>query len=272
MKKYFVILVFFLTSTWHLYRQDVVATTSILASVIKDIAGEKLEVVTLVPAGSCPGHFDLKVTHLTSIKKSALVFAHGFEEYLDKIMLSMGESRCRPFIIKTEGSWFLPDIQISVYERIGNILSVRFPEYKDYFEKNKGKVESEIVRSGIAVKKMIAEKKLAGSPVICNEHIKEMLEYMGFKVVGTYGRKEDLTVSDIKTIIREANKKNVILVVDNLQAGPDTGLVIAEQLKISHVAISNFPGVLPKAPTLRQTLYENAKRIIYVYGTKNKTY
>jgi zinc transport system substrate-binding protein len=114
-------------------------------------------------------------------------------------------------------------------------------------------------------------KNLKGTPCICNKHIKEMLEYLGLKVVATYGRKEELTPIEIKNLIKIGKEEGVLFIIDNLQAGLDTGKIIADELKISHLTISNFPNGFPKTPTLRETLLENVKRIVETYEKdKNK--
>ncbi len=247
--------------------KDIVATTSVLSSVIKDIVKDKLVVETLVPSGYCPGHFDIKSSHLTSIEKSGILFAQGFESYLEQIKTSIKRNDFLPFIIKIEGSWFIPENQKKLYSNINEILSEKFPKYKNFFDLNTMKAIEEIKKTDKKVKEMM--ENLKGTPCICNKHIKEMLEYLGLKVVATYGRKEELTPIEIKNLINIGREKEVKIIIDNLQAGPDTGKVIADELKIPHLTISNFPNVFPKTPTLRKTLLENAKRIIETYE-KNK--
>ncbi|HNS32939.1 MAG TPA: metal ABC transporter substrate-binding protein [bacterium] len=254
--------------------QDIVATTSVLASAVREIGGNRIKVTTLVPYGSCPGHFDLKASHLRLIERSGVLFAHGFEGYLEKIKASIRHPGLKPFkviqIVEVEGNWLVPAAQMEAYGKISEILSGLFPRNRDFFEAKRINAENKIIETDIAVKKIVESYKLKGVPVICNSHIKDLLEYIGFNVIGVYGRKEELTASDIKKLVLLAKKENVRLVIDNLQAGPDTGTVIASQLKISHIAISNFPGVFPGTDTLRQTLHENVRRIASVYEKKNK--
>jgi zinc transport system substrate-binding protein len=254
------------------YGQDVVATTSVLSSVIKDIGQKKIRVETLVAPGSCPGHFDLKVSHLANIEKSGILFAHGFETYLEKIKDAIQRPQFKPYIIEVEGNWLVPASQKEAYSKITTVLSMKFPRYKNFFERNRKKSEEEIDLTDRKIKKLTAEKGLQKMRVICNNHIKELIEYMGFDVAATYGRKEELTPLTIRKLVNISRLKDVRIVIDNLQAGPDTGLVVAQQLKVPHIAISNFPGVFPETSTLRETLYEDAKRIADVYEkSKNKT-
>jgi len=87
MRKFYLFFGVLILTARILLGQDIVATTSVLSSVIKEVIKDKLTVETLVPSGYCPGHFDIKGSHLLSIEKSGLLFAQGFEPYL--------EPRCR---------------------------------------------------------------------------------------------------------------------------------------------------------------------------------
>jgi len=266
-KKFFIFLGFLISRI--IFGQDIVATTSVLSSVVKDIVKDTLNVETLVPSGYCPGHFDIKSSHLLSIEKSGILFAHGFEPYLEQIKASIKREDFSPVIIKIDGSWFIPENQKKLYFGICEILSEKFPGYRNFFNSNTKKAIKEIEKTDKKIKEMM--KNLKGSACICNNHIKEMLQYLGLDVIATYGRKEELAPVEIKNLIKIGKEKDVKIIIDNLQAGPDTGKVIAEELKIPHITLSNFPDGFPKTPTLRDTILENVKKLIEIYEkSKNK--
>jgi ABC-type Zn uptake system ZnuABC Zn-binding protein ZnuA len=39
---------------------DIMSGTQLIANIIQDVAGDKMETRTLVPSGNCPGHYDVK--------------------------------------------------------------------------------------------------------------------------------------------------------------------------------------------------------------------
>ncbi|HOL22332.1 MAG TPA: metal ABC transporter substrate-binding protein [bacterium] len=266
MRKIYILLGFLVITVRTVLCQEIITTTSVLSSAVKEIVKDKFIVETLVPSGYCPGHFDIKGSHLASIEKSGLLFAQGFEPYLEQIKNSIKNKNFSPVFIKTEGTWFSNENQQKIYIAITEVLSEKFPRYRSFFESNCRKTLREIENTDRTIKNMVKKQQLTGKPVICNGHLKDMLEYIGFKVVVTYGRKEEITPADIKNLINTGVKENVILVIDNLQAGPDTGKVIADELKVPHITISNFPEGIPETPTLRETLYKNTERIIKAYG------
>lgn len=268
-KRYLISSILLLLFVVTLSAQEIITTTSVLSSAIKEIVKDKFKVEALVPSGYCPGHFDIKGKHLASIEKSGLLFAQGFEPYLEQIKETIKNPDFSSVIVRTDGSWFTLENQKKIYREIKEKLSEKFPQYKEFFENNYKKAVTEIENTDKRIKDMLKEKKLEGLSVICNSHIREMLEYLGFNVAGTYGRKEELTPSEIKNLLNKGKQENVSLVIDNLQAGSDTGRIIADELKVPHITISNFPQTFPDTPTLRDTLYKNAERIIEIYE-KNK--
>ncbi len=268
MRRIFIFLIL-LVSTNFLYGQDIIATTSVISSVIDDISGKQIKVSTLVPAGSCPGHFDLKIGHLVTIEKKGILFAQGYEEYLTKIKDSIKNPKFTIYIVDVDGNWLIPANQITVYKKVADILSKLYPQKKHLYTKNITRAVKRIKITDKSAKEMIINKKMYGLPVICNSHLKDFLEYLGFKVVATYGRKEEFTPEIIRNLLTEAKNNNVKLIIDNIQAGQDTGKVLTKHLNIPHSYISNYPGVFPNTQTLRQTLCENIKKIVTDYETFN---
>lgn len=264
-KKFFLISLVLLTFICNAIAQEIITTTSVLSSAVKEIVKDKLTTETLVPSGYCPGHFDIKGKHLADIEKSGLLLAQGFEPYLKQIKSSIKNPEFEPVIIEIEGTWFSSENQKKIYNKITEVLSEKFPQHREFFEKNLEEAIKEIEKTDSKVRDIVKKYGFTGKSIICNTHIKEVLQYIGLNVVATYGRKEELTPSEIKKLIETGKKEKVCMVIDNLQAGPDTGKVIADELKVPHITISNFPEGLPETPTLRHTLYRNTQLIINTY-------
>ena len=246
--------------------ERVVATTTLISGVLKEIGRERIEVITFVPPGMCPGHFDLKVKHLKILESSPYLFAHGYEKYVEKLRNSVKNPSFRIFYVREEKNWLRPDIHIKVAEKIEKIISSLFPENRGYYQSNLKKVINETKKIEKRIRRMLKERRLEGKKVICNEYLEDLLEYFGFVVVGTYGRKEELTSRKIVSLIEVCRKEKVFFVVDNLQAGPDAGKVFSGNVYPLHIVFSNFPGVFEREINLNKTLIENFKRIFISYG------
>ncbi len=236
-----------------------VATTNVLSSVADEISGESIETQTLIPPGNCPGHFDMKVSSLRALGQTGALLAHGFEEYLPAVRNALqGELQIYKF--PSEESWMTPEGQMELGRRMLEVLSEIFPEKRGLFEDNH-RAFVEKTRAAAARLKA-GSLGLEGINVICNGHLKGQLEYFGLRTVGSYGRKEDLNASRIRELLERGASQNALLVVDNLQAWPDTGKALAADLGAAHAVISNFPGGFPDTPTLSKAMEQNLVEII----------
>lgn len=235
-------------------------TTSVLASVVTDVSGGLIEPEILVPPGNCPAHFDIKASHLKLMEDTGVLFAHGFEDYLERFRSRVGNPDFRISAFPLEGSWLVPAGQVELYRLVTSEMAALYPELAEELFLRLGRVEADIGRVAGEVSAMFAASgKHPAGPVIANEHLAGTLRYLGFEVVGVYDRAEDLTPSRVAQLVEKGLESGVTLVVDNLQSGAETGIVIARELDAGRVVLSNFPGAFPGTPTMRETLKENAR-------------
>lgn len=73
-------------------RLSVVATTSIVADVVKQVGGDAVEVQTLLPLGSDPHSYQPAPRDLTAVADASVIFANGagLEEFLKPLIDSAG--------------------------------------------------------------------------------------------------------------------------------------------------------------------------------------
>jgi ABC-type Zn uptake system ZnuABC Zn-binding protein ZnuA len=74
-------------------RLRVVATTSIVGDVVRNVAGDRIEVVQLMPLGADPHAFEPTPQDAAAIGEAQLVFANGagLEAFMDRLLASAGE-------------------------------------------------------------------------------------------------------------------------------------------------------------------------------------
>jgi ABC-type Zn uptake system ZnuABC Zn-binding protein ZnuA len=80
-----------------------VASFSVLADLVKQVGGERVEVVTLVGPGQDAHTFEPAPTHGVALSRAALVFENGlgFEGWLDKLYAASGSKARR--VVVTQG-------------------------------------------------------------------------------------------------------------------------------------------------------------------------
>lgn len=238
MIRFFLITLLLLGCSHHRQEKPVVAaTTSLIGTILKEIGGDRIEIITIVPAGMCPGHFDVKPKDIADLGRSRIFFCHGFEGWVEKISNSVGRGRLKRITINVKGNWMVPEIQKKAARRIFRHLCQILPKDKEYLEKNlksyERKIDSALSKIDLTVFK--------GIPVVTAQYQVQFLGWLGFQIVDTYGRPEEFNPAQLKRIISKAKKNNIILVVDNFQSGPDAGQPIAEETNAKHVVLTNFP-------------------------------
>ena len=135
-------------------RPEHVVTTSIspLADLIRQVAGNRVTVVNLVPAGSDPHDYDPKPSDMRQVAASVIFFANGVGEelYLDKLVKNAGNNKLQvivlsdglPILEKTAASpgnphlWLDVQNSMAYVEKIRDALGQAFPADKDYFTQN----------------------------------------------------------------------------------------------------------------------------------------
>lgn len=217
----------------------IVASTTLIATIVQNIGNGKVNVTTIAPAGMCPGHFDLQPQAIAAAQDAQLILYHGWEGWMEKLKQETQNPTANWITLQTRGNWMVPPIQKKATEELTALLIRTAPSDSILFTKNRQRYLAQIDSVARTLQTMFANKNLPR--VLASEHQAEFLQWLGFQVVGTYGRPEDLTARELSHLARIVVDSGVGLVVDNLQSGPDAGKPLAEAARVRHITLTNFP-------------------------------
>jgi zinc transport system substrate-binding protein len=244
-------------------RIRVVASTTLISTIVQAVGGERFAVTTIAPAGLCPGHFDIRPSDVTAANNARLMLNHGWETWypaLEKAIIPPGPRRVT---LATKGDWMVPDIHKQAAAEIAALLAELDTTRADTLRLAAEKYRAEVDSAGAVARALLAGRDLPAT--IAAEQQSPLLRWLGFRVVATYGRAEDFTAQELTRLARVAQDSGVVLIVDNLQSGPNAGKPLAEALKTEHVTLTNFPlhgsyrqALLDNAAALAQTLRTGA--------------
>ncbi|MDD8044341.1 MAG: zinc ABC transporter substrate-binding protein, partial [Verrucomicrobiota bacterium] len=88
--------------------QAVVVTTTMLESAVRALVGDTIQVVRLLPPGSCPGHFDLEPNQLRGLSEARVVVRHPFQASMYATLLKSGLLRERIAVVETAEPMTIP--------------------------------------------------------------------------------------------------------------------------------------------------------------------
>lgn len=217
---------------------NITATTSLLGSIVQEIGKNHITVTTIVPAGMCPGHFDISSQHIKSLAESKVVFSHGWEQWIDKL-LAAADNKPKLVKINETENLMVPPVHKEAARQITTVLCSVDRARREVYTKNLQSYIGAIDSMTAFMEKY--RDRFASVNVTCAELQEEFLRWLGFNIVVTYGRTEDLAPSTLEQIITRSKQGDVVLVIDNMQSGTDAGALIAEQLNARRVILTNFP-------------------------------
>jgi zinc transport system substrate-binding protein len=230
----------------------IVTSDTILSGMIASLLPEHpYAIAAIFPPGQCPGHYDVKLSDIEKMKKADLVVSFSEIFFMDK---AVSDSK-RRLLIDTGGrNWMTPDSYLYGLNLLADRLSEYFPEDRGKIISCKEEAIREVRTYAHSVIQRIRQAGFYGKPVIASSMQKEPLEWMGFRVVGEYGRPEAMSAREVVRLSKTGREHHAIFVADNLQSGPDAGKGIAESLGVPHIVLTNFPSEKGYLTTLRENV------------------
>lgn len=232
--------------------RGIVTSDTILSGMITSLLPQnRYSVEAILPPGQCPGHYDVKLSDIEKMKKADLNVSFQGMSFLNKATPAGGAQ----LLVDAGGrNWMAPDSYIYGLGVLADELSKHFPEDRDKIMRRKEEAIRKVKAASNSLVEKIKEAGIFGKALLASSLQKEVLEWMGFRVVGEYGRPESMSTREVVRLSKTGKDQQAIAVVDNLQSGPDAGKGIAEMLGVPHVVLTNFPSEKGYLATLRENV------------------
>lgn len=133
----------------------------------------------------------------------------------------------------------VPPTHIAAANEIADLLKQVDPAGTETYENRRQHYLAQIDTAVGEVRRLLAGKNLPS--VMGSEKQAPLLTWLGFRVIATYDRDEDITARGLSHLANIAVDSGVRLFVDNLQSDTDLGRSLAEATGARHIALSNFP-------------------------------
>lgn len=217
----------------------IVASDTILSGMAEALLPtEDFIVRAVLPPDQCPGHYDLKLSDIEKLEKADLIISFQDLPFMEGVDVDVSRY---VLLDRQNRNWMVPDAYIEGLTALADVIIKRFPERAAEIESCLDRAVQQIKKKDKTIQREIAIAGIANRPVIASSLQRENLEWMGLRVIGTYGRPESMSAKEVVRLSELGRKQTAVLVVDNLQSGPEAGKGIADELGIPHVVISNFP-------------------------------
>lgn len=220
-------------------RLRVIASTTLIASIVEAIGGDRVRVTTIAPAGFCPGHFDVPPSAVRAANEARLLINHGWEGWYPGFVAAITNPQLMRVTCRTPGNWMVPPVHREAAAEITLLLKDADPAHTATYDSAARRYATRIDSAEAEARRLLAGRELPRT--ICSDKQEPFLTWLGLRVIATYGRPDDFTAAELTRLARAIVDSGVGLVVDNLQSGPDAGRPLAEASGAQHVTLSNFP-------------------------------
>ena len=243
-------------------RLQVMATTTLLECAVRDIAEDRVKVGVFIAPGSCPGHYDVRPEDMKMLSASALLFTHGYEGFVPKMLESVASDKLKQVSINVNGNWMIPSVYVEALKKVAYELSKSDPVHRDHYNKALARLVAEYTAFDVALQTRLKDAGVSGVRVLCSDQQTETAKWMGLDVVDVYPRSEQFTPVLLHYMTDVGKRNKARMCVDNLQSGPNAGKPLAQDIGASHVVLSNFPGGFKDTDTWKQCVEDNVSRVI----------
>jgi len=242
----------------------VVTSTSLIASIVERVGGDKVDVVNIIPPAQCPGHFDVKPGDIQKLADADLFLLHGWqgEMFSQDLIASANNPDLTVVRVDIQGNWMTPPVQQEAADKIASALSQLDKDNSAAYQKSAAEYKAMVEAKGAEAKARLAEADPSSVNVICAEMQAGFVRWAGFNIVATYGRPDSLTPQVVRGLVDKGREGNVTLIIDNLQSGKDAGAGIAEELGCKRVILSNFPGGFDNTETWEKAIDRNVELLL----------
>ncbi len=226
----------------------VVAATSMLAAAAREVAGD-VRIVTIVPPGGCPGHFDLPPSFAGELCGARVVLCHDYQSSLRERFVALGVPPASIVTVGTSGSLLIPDNYAKLVRRVAQALAERG-----------FRVRGDAPLNAPAV----TNRPWAGARVAASRQQEDFCRWLGLKVTCVLPRPEDLAPKGWA----EALQEPADLVVANLQEGTQAAEALGRERKLPVAVFSNFPGAPGCGATYEDLFRANLKRLDEAWASR----
>jgi zinc transport system substrate-binding protein len=243
----------------------VVTSTSLLEYIVRQVTGDKVDVVNLVPPANHPGNYDVKPGDIQTLASARLFILHGWpgEGYADKLVVSADNPNLTVIKANVNGNWMIPSVQMAATDRVASILSEVDIENSDAYQNSAAEYKQRIQAKEAEIKAKLAEANISQVNVIASARQADFLAWAGFNVVAQFNT-TDMTDKPqvVQELVDTGRQTGMTLVVNNLQDGKDAGKALAEELGAKNLNLSNFPGGFDDTETWEKAIDRNIELIL----------
>jgi zinc/manganese transport system substrate-binding protein/manganese/iron transport system substrate-binding protein len=245
---------------------DVVATTTVFADIVRNVAGDRATVVSIVPAGAGPEDYEPKPDDARKLADADLIVSNGvgLDDFLDPLIEAAGEGAV-PRLVMGEGIptitvdgepnphfWLDPSIVADHYiPAISAALSKVDPSSAETFAANADRYVGQIDAMDQANTASIDTIPVANRKLVTfHDAFPYFAKHYGFEVIGVILSNvgQEPTASELAALVDRVRAAHVKAVFSEAQFSPELAHTLAQEAGVTTVVTTLYNDTVGPPP------------------------
>jgi len=218
---------------------EAVVTTTLIETAMRDLLGNDITIIRLMPPGSCPGHFDLQPADAQSLASAILFVRHDFQAGLDAGVVKSGLESNRIVTVSSRSAFTIPGEYAAMCEELADRLAATWPERAARIAARLFDVRQRARFAEASITERA--KRLRGRKVLCAYYQRDFCRWIGLSVVAVFHAGTDESAWQLSRAVDMAMSAQAEAVIGNRQWGPRHLDALAEATGLPGIMLSNFP-------------------------------
>ncbi len=220
-------------------RPVVVVTTTLIETAVRDLMEPHVDIIRLMPPGSCPGHFDLSPGQVRAMTGSDLFVRHDYQSSLDDGLIKSGIDTERIPPVPSHDSFVIPESYAAMCRELAARLADAWPDYAPHVHTRARAVEQRAKDEEQRARDRL--RPLNGRRVLAANYQQAFCEWAGLNVVAVYFAGADSSAWLLSRAVDMARTAGADAVIGNQQWGERHLEALTEAARLPGIMLGNYP-------------------------------
>ena len=241
---------------------EIAVTNSYLASAVRDLCGDRTEVMSLAPPGMCPGHFDISPLQVNQLRHCRVLLLFDFQAPIVTSLKRLKDKGLKTHLVGGPAGLCVPDSYLTACREVAAILSTEYPQRAVELTQRVEAIALRLDKLSLDLQTAVQAAGAVSAAILSSNHQVKFAEWLGLDSVATFVGSDSETVSNIDHCLKQAVGRDVRFVIANQQEGTALAEALADRLKARAVVFSNFPSHAEQGRGFDELLRDNVGRLL----------
>ena len=221
----------------------IATTTSYLEAAVHDLLGPDLRILRLAEPGTCPGHFDIRPSQVTELRRCRVLLRFDFQKSLDAKLAGSNTGEPAVAEVSLHGGMGRPESYLDACRQAADHLVRLGLMARPGADTRLQAIAIRLELWSQNATHRLAQTGLPGTPVIASAHQRDFCEWLGLKVVAVFRPADTASIREIEEALAAGQLAHVQRVIANLPEGRRTADALAARLGSRVIVFENFPAL-----------------------------